>query len=162
METIEFIKKSLDYFDKQNYKYSNFIKNTSIIIKNNQILDKTEIILSNFIRQVLGVYHYSSNVFFWGWVLPFLSVDEIKISRELLNYGLTLDPNTNTYDHFFLKSLLVNSRININTCFDLDLIQAISAYILKDKYTFIYPYSLKDNNNNIIITTFFLIKISNE
>ena len=88
--------------------------------------------------------------------------NDIKISRELLNYGLTLDPNTNTYDHFFLKSLLVNSRININTCFDLDLIQAISAYILKDKYTFIYPYSLKDINNNNIITTFFLIKISNE
>ena len=38
---------------------------------------------------------------------------ETKISRELLEYGLKLEPESSTNDHFMIKSLLANSRIQI-------------------------------------------------
>ena len=43
--------------------------------------------------------------------------------------------------------------------FDLDLIQAISAYILKDKYNFIFPLNLYNDQKQIRITTYFLLKV---
>jgi hypothetical protein len=39
--------------------------------------------------------------------LPYLSINETKISRQLLNYGLNLDPQSNNTEHFYLKSLFV-------------------------------------------------------
>ena len=163
----DFILKSIKYFDKQNKKYSNYLNKTKLILTNNdktcQIINiKTgETIKIKCNYEILGVFDHNSNVFLWGWSLPYLSLNETKISKELLNYGLKLEPSSNTISHFFLKSLLVNARNNIETDFDLDLIQAICSYILKDKCDFIYPLDLNDNNNNKIMTSYILIKIVN-
>jgi len=159
----DLIIKSIKYFDKQNKKYSKYLKNTEIIIdKSRKIVDKKtgEFMDIKFETEILGAFNHDSNVFLWGWSLPYLGMNETKISKELLNYGLRLDPSSNTMSHFFLKSLLVNARNNIETDFDLDLIQAISSYILKDKCDFIYPLNLY-NNKKIIMTSYLLVKISN-
>jgi hypothetical protein len=145
----DFIKKSLDHFDNQN------LKNIKLI--NNENLLKDKIVFND---QILGCYYYDTNTYMWGWLLPFLNLSETKISRELLNYGLSLDPISNNVNHFFLKSLLVNSRIYVNNDFELDLLLSISSYLLKNKIDFIYPKHFKDNNNKLLFTSYFLIKIS--
>jgi hypothetical protein len=164
---IDLIKKSLIYFDNQNNKYNKFLKDTEIHlnINNKKILNKItfEEIDNrlNFETEILGIFNHQSNVFLWSWALPYLGINETKISKELLNYGLKLEPNSNTISHFYLKSLLVNARNYIESDFDLELIQAISSYILKDKFSFIYPTNtLNKEKRNIIITTYFLVKIS--
>lgn len=163
---IDLIKKSLTYYDNKNNKYKQFLKNTKININDKKILSKlTGKQIDNkliFETEILGIYHYDSNVFLWSWSLPYLGINETKISKELLNYGLKLEPNSNTISHFFLKSLLVNARNYIESDFDLELIQAISSYILKDKYDFIYPTNTYNNEKKIIITTYFLVKISSK
>ena len=159
MEISDLIKKSLDHFDKQNYEFEKYSgENGDISLKENKIFDKKTGSFINISFEVLGVFHHSSNVFFWGWVLPYLSINETKISRQLLNYGLNLDPQSNNTEHFYLKSLFVNSRIYIETDFDLDLIQSISSYLLKDKFNFIYQGFLT-SKGDFLITTYYLIKI---
>jgi hypothetical protein len=160
----DLIKKSLIYFDNQNDKYKIYLENTEIYISEKQIVNKiTKKNINNnlkFETEVLGIYSYPTNVFIWSWSLPYLDINDTKISRELLNYGLKLDPSSNTMSHFYLKSLLVNARNYIESDFDLDLIQAISAYILKNKYSFIYPTNLYNKDKKIFMTTYFLVKIS--
>ena len=160
----DLIKKSLIYFDNQNDKYKMYLKNTEIYLIEKRIVNKiTKKNINNklkFETEILGIYNHPTNVFIWSWSLPYLDINDTKISRELLNYGLKLDPSSNTMSHFYLKSLLVNARNYIESDFDLDLIQAISAYILKAKYNFIYPINLYNKDKKIFITTYFLVKIS--
>jgi hypothetical protein len=164
---IDFIKKSLIYFDNQNNKYRKFLTNTTMYtnnINNNKIINKKtgKDVDENlkFETQVFGIFIHESKIFLWGWTLPYLGQSEIKISKELLNYGLQLEPVSNTVSHFYLKSLLVNARNYIETDFDLELIQSISSYILKDKFNFIYPRNSYQKNGDIFMTTYFLVKIS--
>jgi len=160
----DLIKKSLIYFDNQNDKYKMYLQNTEIYLIEKQIVNKiTNKNINNnlkFETEVLGIYSHPTNVFIWSWSLPYLDINDTVISKELLNYGLKLDPSSNTMSHFYLKSLLVNARNYIESDFDLDLIQAISAYILKDKYNFIYPINLYNKDKKIFMTTYFLVKIS--
>lgn len=162
MEINDLIIKSLNYFDKQNSEYSKYIKNTYLIHTKNsiQIIDKNSNKILEAEAEVLGIFHHKTNVFLWGWLLPYLSIKETTIIRELLNYGLQLNPTSNSTEHFFLKPLLVNSRINIDSDIELNTIQAISAYLLRNKYRFIYPYTIKvsETNNDKFITTYYLVK----
>lgn len=161
---IDLIKNSLIYFDNQNFKYKKFLKNTKIYIFEKKIIDsKTDIDIDDnlkFETELLGIFSHTTNIFIWSWSLPNVNANEIKISRELLNYGLQLEQQSNTIIHFFLKSLLVNARNYIENDYDLDLIQAIASYILKDKYNFIYPVNLYNSDKKTIITSYFLVKIS--
>lgn len=163
-QIIDLIKKSLMHFDNQNKKYNKFLKNTELHVYDKKILSnitKNEIENSlNFETEILGIFNHQLNVFLWSWSLPYLGINETKISKELLIYGLKLEPNSNTISHFFLKSLLVNARNYVESDFDLELIQAIAAYILKDKYTFIYPTNTYNKEKKLLITTYFLVKIS--
>lgn len=166
---IELIKKSLKHFDTQNNKYSKFLKNTKFThpllnVNDKKILNKIDgneidntLIFNN---EILGIFSHQTNVFLWSWSLPYLGINDTIISKELLNYGLKLEPVSNNVSHFFLKSLLVNARNYIENDFDLELILAISSYILKDKYNFIYPVNTYNKDKKIIITTYFLVKIS--
>jgi hypothetical protein len=161
----DFIKKSLDYYDKQNNKYKKYLpKNTELLLEEKQIIDfKTKKKIANIEFQVLGVFHNKTNIFIWSWVLPYLSIDLTKTSRELLDYGLKLEPQTNNINHYYIKSLLINSRIYIENDINLELIQAISAYLLKDKLDFIYEYKFGNkSSSDIFLTTYYLIKISND
>lgn len=161
---IDLIKNSLIYFDNQNFKYKKFLKNTKIYIFEKKIIDsKTDIDIDDnlkFETELLGIFSHTTNIFIWSWSLPNVNANEIKISRELLNYGLQLEQQSNTIIHFFLKSLLVNARNYIENDYDLDLIQAIASYILKDKYNFIFPVNLYNSDKKTIITSYFLVKIS--
>jgi hypothetical protein len=160
---IDLIKKSFIHFDNQNFKYNKYLKDT--ILRNNKkfLSKKTGKEINNklnFETEILGIFNHNLNVFLWSWALPYLKMNETKISRELLNYGLQLEPNSNTVSHFFIKTLFVNARNYIESDFDLELIQAISSYILKDKYNFIYPSNTYNSENKLLFTSYFLVKIS--
>jgi hypothetical protein len=161
MDIQDLIKSSLDYYDKQNIKYKKYLPPDSILLNNEKkIVNKFE--ESTTIKsEVLGVFDHNTKVFFWGWVLPYLNKNETIISRELLNYGLNIDPISSISDHFYLKSLLVNSRINIDTDFDLDLLVAMSVNLLKNKFDFIFPDTItKKEDTEYFITTYYMIKLS--
>lgn len=158
---VDFIKKSLNYFDEQNNKYKKYLsKHTSLLVKERKIIDtRTNETIANIELQVLGTYHNRTNVFIWGWVLPYLTINETKISRELLDYGLKMDPLSNNVNHYYIKSLLINSRIHIDNDIDIELLQAISFYLLKEKTDFIYEYKFGKDIDDLLLTAYYLIKI---
>ena len=161
---IDLIKKSLLYFDNQNKTYNKFLKDTILNdekIFSNKLGEEIDDTIILETVEILGIFHHTTNVFLWGWALPYLEMNETTISKELLNYGLQLEPTSNTNSHFFIKSLFINARNYIESDFDLELIQAISSYILKDKFNFIYPLVYADCDNNII-TRYVLVKISSK
>jgi hypothetical protein len=155
MEISDFIKKSLNYFDIQNDE-NKIYSNKYYQINDDRLINKETNEIIRIEREVLGVFYHDTQVFIWSWVIPNLSINETKVARELLNYGLKLDPKSNTLDHYYLKTLLVNSRIHIKNDIELNLIQAISSYLLKDKIDFIYAYS--PSGTKILLTTFYIIK----
>jgi hypothetical protein len=164
MNVSELIKKSLLYYDNKNLKYEEYLVNViaqvnetsnSIIIKD---LDDSVIKLESE-YEILGIFDNQTNVWCWAWLVPYLSYNETIISRKLMEYALKLDPNTNTKDHYYIKSQLLNSRIAIENSFELEIHLALSSYLIKDLFKFIFPSKFHLNSNKTkFITIFYLIK----
>lgn len=156
----QFIKKAIEYYDEQNIKYIDII-NTSDIILNT---DSTIIIfnINNeekiYNYELLGYFDNQNNIWIWSWLLINLTSEQIIIARELLNYGLKLEPSSNSNEHFFIKSLLVNSRIMIEEDIQLEINLAIFSYIIKKKIKFIYPRKIFIGEEKKFITIYYLIK----
>jgi len=162
MESLNhFLKKAITHYDNQNLKYYDFIKsqNATVNLKDNEISfflndDKT----FNSDIEILGYFDNRTNIWIWGWMLTGLL--NTNISRDLLNYGLKLEIGlTNTNEHFFIKSLLVNSRILVEDDIQLEINFAIYSYLMKDRYKFLYPWKkYLDKEKTIYITHYYLIK----
>lgn len=156
----QFIKKAIDYYDKQNIKYIDTINNLNI----NFNIDANTIIFNNnneekiYNYEILGYFDNENNIWIWSWLLINLTSDQIIIARELLNYGLKLEPLSNSTEHFFIKSLLVNSRITLEEDVQLDTNLAIFSYIIKNKIKFIYPRKIFVSDSKKFITLYYLIK----
>lgn len=153
----QFILKSLDYYDEQQEKYEDLInsKNIEFDDKNNEIkinLKGKETIYGSY--EILGYYYMEPKIWVWSWVLNQINSESVEISKNLLNYGLKLEPS-DVSEHFYIKTLLVNSRILIDDEVQLDTNLAIYSYLLKGKFTFILPAHIKDNN----IIIYCLIKL---
>lgn len=159
MSNKDFITKSFKYFDQQNNKYERYLKYK---IKDSYLIDdNNNKILSLIDCESIGLFHNESNVFIWSWVLPRFNIT--KVAKSILNYGLNLS-EFETSDHYFIKPLLVNSRIYINHDYNLDLLLCIVSNISRDKFDFILPcvISVLDSNgkNKIIYTIYYLVKVS--
>lgn len=145
----DLIIKSLDHYDSIRLKYTKHLSN-KLIIKN--ISEDVEIVLDNEIfrakYQILGYHDFKNNIWIWGWLTQQKS-DFIIMSKELLNYGLKLDPSNINAEQLYLKTLLLNSRYIVDGTVGLDINLSIFSYILKEKILFIYP--LKNNDNKITI-----------
>ena len=159
----DFIIKVLDFYDKNNLKYIKYINSKIEINKNDEgddiakfIYNKEEIFKAKC--QICGYYDISNNIWFWGWLLPLTNHDTI-LSRELLDYGLKLEPATNNNEHYYIKSQLLNSRITIEDMIELDIHLALSSYLIKDLYSFIKPLTVfLDKDKTKYITYYYLIK----
>ncbi len=155
------IKKSLENFDNQNMKYIDYIKNTDF-----KIDEHTDDIIFNFDDtskvyqyEILGYFDNQAQIWIWGWLLSDLESQYTKLSRELLEYGLKLEPKSNSYDHFMIKALLVNSRIQIEESVQLDINLAIYSSLLRDKIKFIFPrIRYLDDSKKNFVTFYYLIK----
>lgn len=163
----QFIKKALNYYDEQKLKYYDIIKSDDIKFSEEQ--NEITINFKSNERplygeyEVLGYFDNQTRVWIWGWVLTNLNLESTRICKDLLNYGLKLEPSSNIYEHYFIKTLLVNSRILIEDSTQLDINLAIYSYLMRDRYNFIYPRKryMESNNKDKYIIIYYLIK-SNE
>ena len=138
----EFIKERLNYLDESNEKYKHLIKIKSENVKQN---DKTRIMtfkdkdIEIYKGKVttLGSFDLNTKIWLWAWVTPYFTSEQTKHSRDILEYGLNLEPDTNSFIHFYLKSHFVTSRIYFDTDISLEIHLALALYIAKTK--FIYP-----------------------
>ena len=160
----QFIKKAIQHFDNQNLANLKILhvpdSNVKFSLNDNTIsfiLDDKE---KTFDFEMLGYFDNQANIWIWAWLLTNLNSEQTKMSRELLNYGLKLEPTSNSIEHFFIKSLLVNSRISIEEDIQLETNLAIFSYIIKNKIHFIYPRKryLENSNTDNYVTFYYLIK----
>lgn len=163
MDFSDLIKKSLEYYDSQNDKNKKYIENTKIIFsgEDNKIslIDQDENILLDCNYEILGLFDNQTNVWLWSWLLPFLNSNDTIISRKLLDYALKLEPQSNSYDHYYIKSQLLNSRITIEDSIELDIHLALSSYLTKDLFSFIKPLRINLNKEQTKYNTiYYLIK----
>ena len=175
MDKIEvLIKKSLEFFDKQNYRNKEAIKyidnkkeppfQTSFTGQEDQKKEERNIIdltvndiETRYYFEQLAIYDVETRTWVWSWCIPIILRNLTIESKYLLDYGLSLNPTKDTEDFYYLKVLLTNSRIHIKDELQLDIILAICSYILKGRIQFIYGENYhRKNNENVII--FYLIK----
>jgi hypothetical protein len=160
----EFIKTFLIYYDNQNIKYHEYLNNNiskinidnnvnTIIIKNNKNLFKGS-------YEILAMFDYQTNIWQWSWIIYNINSQLTNISKDLLNYGLKLEPSNNyiNTEHTYIKSFLVNSKIQIGTDVELYTNLALVSYLLKDQIKFIFNnYIYLDDNKTKSISYFYLI-----
>jgi hypothetical protein len=138
------IKKALDMYDFQSETYRNYILNGEAQFDSSEIL---------------GYYDNENKIWIWGWLLPNSTIESIPLCNNLLNYGLNIDSSLGSTEHYFIKALLLNSRILVDDIIQLDINLAICAYILKDSIKFIYPKKkYLDDNKKKYITYYYLVK----
>jgi len=130
----QMIKKAFDYYDNITVENHNLIKSNDIQI--NERINEITFNIPNktYNYEILGYFDNINMIWIWSWLLPQYNSSETKISRDLLNYGLKLEPESNVTEHIFIKSLLVNSRISIEEVFQLDTNLAIYSYLSPNKF----------------------------
>ena len=148
IDLYEFIKIRFDNFDKSNKKYEEYIKiqntedvNTNLNVKINTegtiiFKKENEIIFEDNVN-ILGIFDISTCVWLWAWTSPMFTSDELKDSMNILKYGLSYDPKSNSNIHKYIKAHFTCSRIHFDKDIYLDIHLALSLYISKKK--FIYP-----------------------
>lgn len=152
----DFIKTRLDNFDKINKKYYDLINNENVNI--GYIGDEINIKFLNEENKevyegkgtILGTFDFEGQVWLWSWVSPNFTIEDTKDARAILNYGLGLEPYSNSIIHFYIKSHFINSRIYFNTDITLDIHLALSLYITK-RGKFIYPRRKIINGKKVIV-----------
>lgn len=152
----KFIKDRLDLLDYSNYKYNDLITTKDIKFDEVNGSDYISFLENGKVKykgkaNLLGLFDSNSKVWIWPWALPSFSMEETKDSREILNYGLTLEPSTNSRIHYYIKPHLVNSRLRFDNDIFIDIQLSLSLYINK-KALFVYPrIREKINGKNIIV-----------
>lgn len=159
------IKKSLEFYDNQNAINYKYLFNSQLLNRPNEekVLIVDEFNFDNIkleaSYEILGIFDNQTKVWIWSWLLPNMSLNEILISKKLLDYGLKLEPSSNTHDHFYIKSQLTNSRILIENNIELDIHLAIISYLVKDLYLFIYPKKIYYNEEKTkYLICYYIIK----
>ena len=157
----QIIKMAIEKYDTICLKYSEHIINKNTQFGNNE--DTIKFNFNDYVEEydceLLGYFDNQNNIWIYSWVLTNRNLSSTKISRELLEYGLKLEPNSNTDEHYMIKSLLVNSRIQIEESLQLDINLALYTSLLRDKIKFIYPQIIYlDESNKNFVTFYYLIK----
>jgi len=158
----EFIKNRLDNLDNARKKYNDFINNQNFKIEKKEdntwnitFFDDNKNVLYENKCSILGTLDLNTNIWLWAWVTPNFTIEETKESRDILNYGLLLEPNSNSNIHFYIKSHFVNSRIYFDSDITFDIHLALAFYITK-KSKFIYP-RIRKGLNGINLISYYLV-----
>lgn len=145
-----FIKDKLDILDKSKSKYKDFISIKDIEKEDKKIIFKKngeEIYTGKF--SYLGIFDLKSRIWLWAWCYPGLNFNDTAESREILKYGLMLEPSTNSLVHTYIKSHLINSRLYFENEIFLDIQLGLCLYILK-KSKFIYQKTVDFGDSQVI------------
>ena len=138
----EFIKQRLNYLDESNNKFKHLIEISQenvTQIEDNQTIIFKEKFIEIYVAPctILGTFDLNTKIWLWAWVSPYFSSKQTKDSRDILEYGLKFEPDSNSAIHFYLKNHFVSSRLYFDTDIAFDVHLALSLYIAKKK--FIYP-----------------------
>jgi len=164
------ITKSLYTYDLYNIIIKLIKENTKVNIITSKINMKRDIFqfdvggkIHESEVEILGVYYkkmgaeqkndWKLNTFgiwIWGWGHTHLAHQQTFNSRELLQYGINMDP-LGPYN--YIKQLLITSRGMINDPIQIDIIIAIAIFLRKRKYV----YSIEQVHNDHTIITYYLI-----
>lgn len=149
MDTITLIKTALEYYDKNQQKYADLLKNVKFIkfIKAEKNIDhsvvvffdsdKKEIYRSRY--EIIGVHNVYSNIWTWAWAIFSLKKNNTNIMRKIWNYGAVLDPSDK-----YLKLELITSRFRIDDPIQIDIHIAMSSYL--SKMPCVYKYLVTSNS----------------
>jgi hypothetical protein len=155
------VSKALEYYDIKKQEYKDFLNITKISLDRDK---GTFIFLDNnkeFKYEVLGIFDNTTNIWMWAWMVPEFFYNETNIVKKLLNYGLKLTPNPINLlseEQLYLKTQLINSRFLLHNQFQLELHLAISSYLAKSSFKFIYSKKKYLNKTNTkYITVYYLI-----
>ncbi len=156
------IDKALNYYDQQTINYNKYLETENIVIDRPTNNIKFPDIDKEHKYEVLGIFDNTTNIWMWAWMVPEFMYNETEIVRKLLNYGLKINPDILhelNDDKLYLKTQLVNSRFLLQDEFQLELHLAISCYLAKENFKFIYykrKYLNKEKTKYIIV--YYLIK----
>jgi hypothetical protein len=156
------IDKALDYYDKHNIEYSKYIKSDNISLdRDKNIIKFNDYTQSDFKYECLGIFDNTTNIWMWAWLVPEFTYNETHIVRKLMNYGHKISPTPTlrlNNEKLYLKTQMVNGRFLLYDEFQLDLHLAISSYLAKDNFKFIY-YKKKylNKEKTKYITIYYLI-----
>jgi len=168
------IRNSLEYYDANQPKIQEILDKIEYIeiINNGNITDQfifydvnNNVILKSR-YEVLSIYTPLNNIWKWSWSIPTAKSKNTFISRKILEYAFSLNSETD----YLLKSILINSKINILNKNQLDIYLALSAMLSKKPFIlriYLIPFEKKDesdensNNNDPNITKYFYKKIIN-
>lgn len=160
------IKNAYSYFDSIREKNESLLKsiyswnevsqgndmNRPII----EFKDKNGNILFKVKYEILSIEYEINNetLWVWAWAHPKLEKNKTLLCRNLLKYGLDIT-NTTDYIDIFLKSILTNSRLNVNKL-ESDLLLALSLYMTKQKGILTIDYDKSNNSKLWILITDFI------
>jgi hypothetical protein len=139
------LKKSFDYYDKNRFKYEylfnkyftrKYIHETIIINDLNYFIikdkDNDDKIIFKSKYEWIGLItkDLKKNKIFWKWAwqLPWLTKKSLNIANELLKYAINLDIER---DNKILKSLLLNTNVELFNNLNIDIYKAIISYYTK-------------------------------
>jgi hypothetical protein len=140
-----FITDSLEKYDNNSDYYSNMFKNVYSVqyIGNNSEIDYNKavfydkdgrkIIEANY--EVIGTFYIEKATWVWSWSDANFKKKMVNRSKNMLLYGLKLDPEEN----FSLKLELINSRFLISDPIQIDIHLAIASEITKTPCIFKMP-----------------------
>lgn len=165
-ELLYTIKKALEYYDSMN---QNFLKRHSDKGKKSAMNNLIQFGKETYEYEFLAIFDKNTNVWVWGYALPILS-DELKQQIEGLHlYGLKQKTipiqrvkSSGNFDqlasnisilNLYIKTIFGNSRLYINNDLEIDILLAMSSYLLKERIKFIY----KDEEDSSLIT-YYLVK----
>lgn len=140
-----FIKKIMKIYDEQQQQLSMYTKpgiTTQLIDNKIYIYDNNNNLLLNEKYQILSYLDKKTKTWIWSWLIPSIKFNNTIITKELLNYALKLDI-TESFEHYFIRLLLLNSRLIIKNNVEQDILLGICNYLLGNKIMFFYPIKTK-------------------
>lgn len=151
---------NIEMFNKYNFrneknKLINFFKEDGILLVRFNEIEKT------YETEVFGMYVNSSNTFSWSWALPSQFYGPSTLSKKLFDFYYSKDITTkHDMVNFYLRNIFITSRLNVKESEEMELIIAMSEYILKEtnQFKFIIPEKkfLSDNPEDFIIIYHFI------
>ena len=131
------------YYDMHSIKYKDIINTDKIELnRETNIIVFPDIDKKEWNYEILGIFDNTTNIWIWAWMVPDFLSNETNIVKKLLSYGLKINTTYNEVnmriDKLYLRTQLVNSRFLLQDEFQLELHLAISSYLAKDNFKFIY------------------------
>jgi len=137
------VRDSLRYKDKNyeinkilfnKFKYYKMIDNKNDLAHCSiQFYDKNKKLIAESKFEIVSIMIPTFNLWIWSWAIPVINNNLIGISKNILNYGLSLIVHTKEeqQNYLQLKSDLINSRIIIGSSIQSDILIGLASYLAK-------------------------------